>query len=167
MKTSALTKFLKLLLNETDYRKTSYFAEKLMVSNKTISNYIAELRYHMKDYGLDIVSKHGVGIRMTGDKHAISQLQKSMLLETREAFTSESRRKKIMEKLLMYDDSISVRKLSDEFCVSSTSIVKDLEKVETELKHQDISLDRSKSGTSITAKEQRIRSAKRKFILRS
>ena len=164
MKTSALTKFLKLLLNETDYRKTSYFAEKLMVSNKTISNYIAELRYHMKDYGLDIVSKHGVGIRMTGDKHAISQLQKSMLLETREALTSESRRKKIMEKLLMYDDSISVRKLSDEFCVSSTSIVKDLEKVEAELKHQDISLDRSKSGTSIKAKEQRIRSAKRKFI---
>ena len=44
MKTSALSKFLNLLLEESDYRKTSYFAEKLMVSNKTISNYITELR---------------------------------------------------------------------------------------------------------------------------
>lgn len=34
MKTSALSKFLNLLLEESDYRKTSYFAEKLMVSNK-------------------------------------------------------------------------------------------------------------------------------------
>ena len=50
MKTSALSKFLNLLLEESDYRKTSYFAEKLMVSNKTISNYITELRYHMKEY---------------------------------------------------------------------------------------------------------------------
>lgn len=43
MKTSALSKFLNLLLEESDYRKTSYFAEKLMVSNKTISNYITAL----------------------------------------------------------------------------------------------------------------------------
>ena len=61
MKTSALSKFLNLLLEESDYRKTSYFAEKLMVSNKTISNYITELRYHMKEYELDITAKHGVG----------------------------------------------------------------------------------------------------------
>ena len=33
MKASALTKFLNLLLEESDYRKTGYFAEKLMVSN--------------------------------------------------------------------------------------------------------------------------------------
>ena len=68
MKTSALSKFLNLLLEESDYRKTSYFAEKLMVSNKTISNYITELRYHMKEYELDITAKHGVGIRMEGDQ---------------------------------------------------------------------------------------------------
>ena len=34
MKTSALSKFLNLLLEESDYRKTSYFAEKLMVQIK-------------------------------------------------------------------------------------------------------------------------------------
>ena len=71
MKTSALSKFLNLLLEESDYRKTSYFAEKLMVSNKTISNYITELRYHMKEYELDITAKHGVGIRMEGDQSAV------------------------------------------------------------------------------------------------
>ena len=64
MKASALTKFLNLLLEESDYRKTGYFAEKLMVSNKTISNYITELRWYMREYGLDITAKHGVGIRM-------------------------------------------------------------------------------------------------------
>jgi len=164
MKASALTKFLNLLLEESDYRKTGYFAEKLMVSNKTISNYITELRWYMREYGLDITAKHGVGIRMEGDRNALVKLQKSMQQEMQETFTSESRRKKIMEKLLMFDESISVRRLSDEFRVSSTSIVKDLERVEAELGQLDILLSRSKSGTRITAKEQRIRSAKRKFI---
>lgn len=164
MKASALTKFLNLLLEESDYRKTGYFAEKLMVSNKTISNYITELRWYLREYGLDITAKHGVGIRMEGDRNALVKLQKSMQQEMQETFTSESRRKKIMEKLLMFDESISVRRLSDEFRVSSTSIVKDLERVEAELGQLDILLSRSKSGTRITAKEQRIRSAKRKFI---
>ena len=135
-----------------------------MVSNKTISNYITELRWYMREYGLDITAKHGVGIRMEGDRNALVKLQKSMQQEMQETFTSESRRKKIMEKLLMFDESISVRRLSDEFRVSSTSIVKDLERVEAELGQLDILLSRSKSGTRITAKEQRIRSAKRKFI---
>lgn len=164
MKTSALAKFLNLLAEESDYRKTSYFAEKLMVSNKTISNYIAELRYYMLEFGLDITAKHGVGIRMEGDIRAIQQLQNAIQKNARDSLTSEHRRKKIMEKLLMQDESISVRRLSDEFCVSSTSIVKDLEKVEQELAQQDILLLRTKSGTRISAKEQRIRSAKRKFI---
>ena len=49
----------------------------------------------------------------------------------------------------MLDESISVRRLSDEFCISSTSIVKDLEKVEQELLQQDILLLRTKAGTRI------------------
>ena len=86
MKASALTKFLNLLLEESDYRKTGYFAEKLMVSNKTISNYITELRWYMREYGLDITAKHGVGIRMEGDRNALVKLQKSMQQEMQETF---------------------------------------------------------------------------------
>lgn len=89
MKTSALSKFLNLLLEESDYRKTSYFAEKLMVSNKTISNYITELRYHMKEYELDITAKHGVGIRMEGDQSAVKLLQKSIQRTAGDSLTSE------------------------------------------------------------------------------
>ena len=43
MKSSKLTLFLNLLLEEEDFHKTSYYAEKLMVSSKTISNYICLL----------------------------------------------------------------------------------------------------------------------------
>ena len=88
MKTSALSKFLNLLLEESDYRKTSYFAEKLMVSNKTISNYITELRYHMMEYELDITAKHGVGIRMEGDQSAVKLLQKSIQRTAGDSLTS-------------------------------------------------------------------------------
>ena len=97
MKTSALAKFLNLLAEESDYRKTSYFAEKLMVSNKTISNYIAELRYYMLEFGLDITAQHGVGIRMEGDIRTIQQLQNTIQKNARGSLTSEHRRKKIME----------------------------------------------------------------------
>ena len=85
-------------------------------------SYITELRYHMKEYELDITAKHGVGIRMEGDQSAVKLLQKSIQRTAGDSLTSECRRKKIMEKLLMLDESISVRRLSDEFCISSTSV---------------------------------------------
>lgn len=164
MKKSALTRFLHLLLAEQDYRKTSYFAEKLMVSNKTISNYITELRYYMRNYDLTIVTKSGVGIRMEGLKADIAALQAHMQLELEESSSNEHRQHNILEKVLMKDECVSVRRLSDEFNISSTSIMKDLEKVEQQLAEYDLSLDRGKQGTSMQGKEQRIRSAKRKFI---
>ena len=55
MKSSKLTLFLNLLLEEEDFHKTSYYAEKLMVSSKTISNYINDLRYYMRNHQVALI----------------------------------------------------------------------------------------------------------------
>lgn len=164
MKTSKLTLFLNLLLEEEGYQKTGYYAEKLMVSSKTISNYVNELRYYIRDHQLTLQSKHGVGIRLEGTLEDKQRLRETIQQDLDETPTSKNRQHKILEKLLMMDACVSVRRLSDEFCVSSTSIVKDLERIEQLLAQQDLYLQRDKSGTRIIGKEQRIRSAKRKFI---
>ena len=164
MKSSKLTLFLNLLLEEEDFHKTSYYAEKLMVSSKTISNYINDLRYYMRNHQVALISRHGVGIRLEGSMEERAKLREAIQQDLDETPTSKNRQHKILEKLLMKDECVSVRRLSDAYCVSSTSIVKDLEKIEQHLSQQDLYLQRDKSGTRIIGKEQRIRSAKRKFI---
>lgn len=167
MKNSKLIQFLNYIIEEQDFQKTSMFARKLNVSNKTISNYVNELKYYircMSNIHLEIVSKHGVGIRMEGTLIDKQTFKESFVHGLDDYPSSNQRQKSILEKLLMRDEVISIRKLSDEFNISSTSIVKDLEIVEQQLSQYDVTLKREKSGTSICGKEQRIRSAKRKFI---
>ena len=135
-----------------------------MVSSKTISNYINDLRYYMRNHQVALISRHGVGIRLEGSMEERAKLREAIQQDLDETPTSKNRQHKILEKLLMKDECVSVRRLSDAYCVSSTSIVKDLEKIEQHLSQQDLYLQRDKSGTRIIGKEQRIRSAKRKFI---
>ena len=129
MKSSKLTLFLNLLLEEEDFHKTSYYAEKLMVSSKTISNYINDLRYYMRNHQVALISRHGVGIRLEGSMEERAKLREAIQQDLDETPTSKNRQHKILEKLLMKDECVSVRRLSDAYCVSSTSIVKDLEKI--------------------------------------
>ncbi len=99
MKSSKLTLFLNLLLEEEDFHKTSYYAEKLMVSNKTISNYINDLRYYMRNHQVALISRHGVGIRLEGSMEERAKLREAIQQDLDETPTSKNRQHKILEKL--------------------------------------------------------------------
>ena len=112
MKSSKLTLFLNLLLEEEDFHKTSYYAEKLMVSSKTISNYINDLRYYMRNHQVALISRHGVGIRLEGSMEERAKLREAIQQDLDETPTSKNRQHKILEKLLM----------KDEMCVGASSV---------------------------------------------
>lgn len=167
MKNSNIARFVSLILDSNEFHKTSYYAQKLQVSNKTISNYINEIKYLLRtipDIHLNVSSKHGVGICIEGTEEDKGTFKKAFFHTIEISPTSSYRQKIILEKILMFDQQVSVRKLSNKFDVSSTSIVKDLECIEQNLLPYDLKLSRDKRGTRMNGKEQRIRSAKRKFI---
>lgn len=53
---------LKMMLNTDSYLTTEEYAEKLLVTSRTIKNDIVILRDELKDYGISIYSKRGKGI---------------------------------------------------------------------------------------------------------
>ncbi len=164
MKKNKIIKFYELLFQETQIKKTEYFAQHLNVSTKTIFNYLNELEYQIQNYNLNICRKTGVGLFVEGSQQEKEKFMKFIINEGIHTSNSIERRELIKEKLVMMDETISIRKLSEEFNVSKTSVVKDIEIIEESLRKKELSLNKSKKGTVITGKEQRIRSAKRRFI---
>ncbi|NBK97888.1 MAG: transcription antiterminator [Erysipelotrichia bacterium] len=159
-----LVTFYQLLFKQTDFQKTRFFADELNVSTKTIYNYLSELEYQMKQYSLSLIRKAGVGLKLEGIDSEKKRFLNDILYQGIQVSSTSERRDEILEKLLMKDGVVSVRKLSEEYDVSKTSIVNDLEVIEKRLQKKELSLKRTKNGTSIVGKEQRIRSAKRSFI---
>lgn len=164
VKEAKMITFYQLIFKQTGFKKTSFFAQELNVSTKTIYNYLSELEYQLKDYDLTLIRKAGVGLLVEGSDSEKKLFLNDMLDGGIQVSSTAERREEILEKLLMMDSIVSVRKLSEEYDVSKTSIVNDLEAVQTLLSKRELSLVKSKNGTFLDGKEQRIRSAKRHFI---
>lgn len=164
VKEAKMIMFYQLIFKQTGFKKTSFFANELNVSRKTIYNYLHELEYQLKDYKISLIRKAGVGLLIEGSDSEKKKFLNNMIDGGIQISSTSERRKEILEKLLMMDCTVSVRKLSEEYDVSKTSIVNDLEAIENLLSKKELSLIKSKSGTYLEGKEQRIRSAKRHFI---
>ncbi len=164
MKGNNLVRFYKLLVQTQEYKSADYFALKLDLSTKTIYNYLDEFDYFKGDFNLSIDRIQNVGIKLSGSFEESSAF--IQFLQTNERkFDPSTRKYAILEELLMYDNTISIRKMSEKFFVSRTSIVSDLNEIEKDLSVLGLNLVKSSGGTYISGKEQRIRSAKRKYII--
>lgn len=157
--------FIQELCHQLDFQPIKYFAEKLGVSTKTLSNTIQKLNQVLPDHHLYIESKHGVGIRLTGTKankaYYLAQIESDEQIEEVQKRTED-----ILEQLLLHDQVVSVRTLCEQYFVSSTSIVRSLNDIEKQLKPKGLYLDKSAQGTRIKGKEQAIRSAKRDYLFK-
>lgn len=164
VKETKMITFYQLIFKQTSFQKTSFFAHQLNVSTKTIYNYLSELEYQIKTYDLKLIRKPGVGLYLEGNEQEKKMFLNTMLEGGVQISSTSMRRDEIMETLLMYDSIVSVRKLSEKYNVSETSIVNDLKVIEKLLQKRELYLVKDKTGTFIAGKEQRIRSAKRYFI---
>ena len=164
VKETKVITFYQLLIKQTGFQKTSFFANQLHVSAKTIYNYLSEFEYQIKNYDLKLIRKPGVGLYVEGNESEKKNFLLTMLDGGVQISSAKQRRDEILEELLMFDRIVSVRKLSEKYNVSKTSIVNDLESIEKLLLKKELQLIKDKTGTFIKGKEQRIRSAKRHFI---
>lgn len=164
VKETKMFTFYQMLFNQKSFQKTIYFAHELNVSTKTIYNYLSELEYQIKKYEISLIRKPGVGLKVDGSESEKKAFLNNVLGDGFQKSSTSERRDAILEKLLMLDEIVSIRKLSEKYDVSKTSIVNDLELIEKNLLKKEISLIRGKNGTNLIGKEQRIRSAKRHFI---
>lgn len=161
-KTKLIVIFYKKLIETKTFQTIDYYANALHVSSRTIHNYLEEIEYYGKALSISVIRKQGVGIQLQGSKYErlLNILEEVGLT----SYGTDSRRKEIYERLLMFDHKVSYRTLSEEYFISKNSIAKDLEDMECTLQRYDVYLEKSKNGTYISGKEQNIRSAKVAYV---
>ena len=154
-------KMFQYLLDQNDFVTVQHIADEFHVSLRTAHNDIAEIQELLQSQNVQFIKKPKVGVKIDA-----SLSERKMLLnmidvnkETVDVLSTKIRRLKILSELLMHNEGTSLNKLSEEYLVSKTSIVSDLEIIETMLPEYNLQLIRDRKGTRISGKEEDIRHA--------
>ena len=160
MLTSRQIEFIKLLLEEDEYKPIKYFTEKLNVSDKTLQKDLKIIGNYIKQFDIEINAKRGQGILIDSSANTnIDLINKlNINLKDKNVVSVEQRRVEILKMLLLNSNSsTSINQLSEKYYVSKTSIVNDLRYIEEWLKKNNITLSKTLEGTKIVGKEADIR----------
>lgn len=161
---NSLIHFYNEILDADKFLSISYLTKHLNISMKTVYNYIKELEYEVNQFEVLIEKKKPDGIRIICTEKERNRLRSYLINDRNDNYSTDSRRKDLMEILLMRDEKVSVRKLEEKYGVAKSSVVNDLEYVDKQIQKGQLFLVRDKSGTYVSGKEQHIRSAKRNFV---
>lgn len=154
--------FIKLLLEETNYKTIKSFADLLNTSNKTIQKDLRVIEKYLNKFNIILDRKRGTGIMIVNAKNAKWLLLNDLERQERkhENISIKERRIEIIKNLLISSHmSTSIQKLSDMYYVSKTSIVNDLNYIEKWISQFNLKLEKNKKGTRIVGTENDIRRA--------
>lgn len=158
--TSRQIDFIKLMLEETEYKPIRYFTEKLNVSDKTLQKDLKIIGNYISKFNVKIDAKRGYGILIDSNASSNIEFVNSLNINSKEknSVSVEQRRVEILKMLLLNSNSsTSINQLSEKYYVSKTSIVNDLRYIEEWLKKYNIKLSKTLAGTRILGKETDIR----------
>ena len=154
-------KLLKILINEEDYISVDQLMDQLAVSKRTVHNDLCKVEDFLSDYHIELKrkSKNGVKIEASVSKKESLLYYLDIHKEETDILSTKIRRMKIYSRLLSNNEGTSLNKLADEFMVSKTSIVSDLDIIEKQVQKFNLSLIKDRKGTRIEGNEIDIRHA--------
>ncbi len=156
------------LISHNSYVSLRCMSEKIQISTRTLRRDIADINDKLSAQGITLCGKSGRGITI---KFADAQSE----ISARRIFSSESdefkrnfRMLKIASDLLMLSPrGSSISEMADKYFISRASIVNDLKTLEGWLHKFDLTLMKSRSGTSIRGSDHNIRVAMKALVLKS
>lgn len=154
-------KLLQLMISDEDYKTIDFYSQRMEVSERTLHNDLKSVEGYLKERSVILHKKPGVGIKVQAQQDTKLSLLHGLDLKREDAdpLSTKIRKMKIISQLLYSKQATSLQKLSDEFMVSKTSIVKDLDKIEEWLSDYDLKLVKNREGTTIKGSEGNIRKA--------
>lgn len=153
---------IKILLAASQLISVDKIASQLKVSNKTVRNDLVKAADYLKNTGLSILKKPGMGIMIGGTEEQkvklLQKLENSVVKD--QPFSPNARKYYILKRLLMADTQIRIQELADELYVSRVTVHKTLTDVEEWLKGFQLKL-RSKTnyGIAVAGEEENWRKA--------
>ncbi|MED5119488.1 BglG family transcription antiterminator [Priestia megaterium] len=161
MLTTRQKKLLQLIISEEEYKTIDFYSQKMKVSERTVHNDLKLVSGYLSKGSATLHKKPGVGIKIKAKPDYKLMLLNDLDLKKEEIdpLSTKIRKMKIILQLLYANQSTSLQKLSEEFMVSKTSIVKDLEKVKEWLKSYGLLLVKNHEGTRVKGNEESTRRA--------
>ena len=146
-----IKKIIELLLSDSHYLTLDLIAQKTGYSKRSVQNYLADLDNWITKNGLlhtKTIKKQGKGIIIAAD--AVDRIKIEKLLSGRSLSIhgdDNKRRLEIIKKMIILEDDVTIKSLSDEFYVSRSVVISDLEWVREWLSAYRLSLTIDKSIT--------------------
>lgn len=157
---------IQLLIQQNKCKPASFFGEELHVSSKTIYSDIHELEVFIKNFGLELTTVPGSGIRLEGASENKKELLKFIHTAIKkDGYSKEMRRMMIVKKIFVDVQNISLDELSREFIVSKTSLYNDIAIIEKMMNEENVHIIINHDGIECKGRESKIQRAIEKFIM--
>ena len=152
---------LQIICNEDDYITTSKIAKDLEVSGRTVLREIHEVEKFLKQNGLRLDKKTGVGIKVIGTRIEKQNIVNLLNGEEDETIYSPKERKNIIiSELLQNQEPVKLYNFTRTLKVTEATISNDLEKTDEWFKKHSLNLIRKQGlGVYVEGKENHIRKA--------
>jgi len=170
-KQTRVFKILYMLFEADGFIPMNKLSEQFNVSKRTIQDDLEKLESWISEYNLKehvlIERKAGSGIKITSDEIGEKYLRENVFKKI-EAVTDAqnySRRFEILKMLIAFNDELTMQFLADQFYVSKTVILKDLEWVDKWLSRFALNLfKRQNKGIQIIGDEKNLRNAVKELL---
>ena len=151
-----------LIDHQGEYLTSQYLASELLLSDRTIRNYLKTLNEVIENNGGRLIAKQGQGYQL----EVVNKLAFALFLKQREVtveygdqvtefYGSEDRKKYILNKLLLEDRAIVIDDLAEELYISRSSLVNDIQEIKEKLAEYSLKIvSKHKQGMWIEGQEQ-------------
>lgn len=154
-------KLIYLLVQNENYLPVSFYSEKLEKSSRTIYSDLDKIQKLLPKEQLVLEKKPRIGIQLRGTVEAKLQfLEQITGISTTAVAESQERQWLITKQLLIDEETVTQQMLAQQFHVSPSSIVSDLEKI---IEKYRLALEPSKRGTKMVGSEEEIQNSLFRF----
>ncbi|WP_080844298.1 BglG family transcription antiterminator [Cytobacillus gottheilii] len=159
-------KILELLLLQPGETTVKEIAKELEVSSRTIHRDLKGVEEILKEYGLELNKKSGIGIGVTGEEEKKEMLRLFLFNLSHNEYTPEERQTMILSALLDAAEPVKLVSLANDLNVTIATVSNDLNKVEERLTPFDLTLLRKRGyGVELIGTESSKRKAMSKIII--
>ncbi|TQS76010.1 PRD domain-containing protein [Ornithinibacillus gellani] len=164
--TTRQAKLIELMASKQGYAPAKYYADLLEVSERTIFNDLAKLEGIFQSVELVVDKKPNQGIKLTGELQSSGNLCQHIRKLTQPdevpLYSPFDRQIQIVKWLLLENQTLTYQSMSLDLYVSSTSIIKDLDKIKRLMK-DEVTLISDIKGTRVKGTEIDIQKTLKRF----
>ncbi|MCM3732053.1 BglG family transcription antiterminator [Fictibacillus nanhaiensis] len=158
-------KILEFLITKDEGATVKVIADELSVSVRTVHRDLKGVEDILKEYGLQLHKKSGIGIQMIGNHEAKEKLEMFLFNLAHNEYTPEERQIIVLSELLEATEPVKLQSLANDMNVTIATISHDLNKVEERLHSFDLTVLRKRGyGVEIIGSETAKRRAMSKLI---